>query len=194
MGRSLFHQPFKEVILLGKPYHPFQSPINALLSAGGTFLQKLARQFGCLIPVVWNSKVSPLITLNIVSFRPWRLTFIMLRFGQHLIKPSVVFLKTELSFALVNRKPVVPGRILSSSASTMGARALGKSRSSVYFKGQVGCDARLLWNQAVERNTLDRCCRTAENGCLATVTLEVNLYWPFHHRRCINNQVLLKAF
>lgn len=34
------------------------------------------------------------------------------RFGQHLIKPSVVFLKTELSFALVNRKPVVPGRIL----------------------------------------------------------------------------------
>ncbi|VFV33748.1 bis(5-adenosyl)-triphosphatase, partial [Lynx pardinus] len=31
------------------------------------------------------------------------------RFGQHLIKPSVVFLKTELSFALVNRKPVVPG-------------------------------------------------------------------------------------
>lgn len=34
------------------------------------------------------------------------------RFGQHLIKPSVVFLRTELSFALVNRKPVVPGRIL----------------------------------------------------------------------------------
>ncbi|XP_025943876.1 bis(5'-adenosyl)-triphosphatase isoform X2 [Apteryx rowi] len=36
----------------------------------------------------------------------------MLRFGQHLIKPSVVFLKTELSFALVNRKPVVPGHVL----------------------------------------------------------------------------------
>ncbi|XP_077181111.1 bis(5'-adenosyl)-triphosphatase [Paroedura picta] len=35
-----------------------------------------------------------------------------LRFGQHLIKPSVVFLKTELSFALVNRKPVVPGHVL----------------------------------------------------------------------------------
>ncbi|CAM9349569.1 unnamed protein product [Bubo scandiacus] len=51
----------------------------------------------------------------------------MLRFGQHLIKPSVVFLKTELSFALVNRKPVVPGRILSSSTSAMGARTLGKS-------------------------------------------------------------------
>ncbi|XP_053892252.1 bis(5'-adenosyl)-triphosphatase isoform X2 [Malaclemys terrapin pileata] len=34
------------------------------------------------------------------------------RFGQHLIKPSFVFLKTELSFALVNRKPVVPGHIL----------------------------------------------------------------------------------
>nr|KAF6474138.1 hypothetical protein HJG63_005147 [Rousettus aegyptiacus] len=33
------------------------------------------------------------------------------RFGQHLIKPSVVFLKTELSFALVNRKPVVPGHL-----------------------------------------------------------------------------------
>ncbi|CAD7685034.1 unnamed protein product [Nyctereutes procyonoides] len=33
------------------------------------------------------------------------------RFGQHLIKPSVVFLKTELSFALVNRKPVVPGQL-----------------------------------------------------------------------------------
>ncbi|XP_035193631.1 bis(5'-adenosyl)-triphosphatase isoform X2 [Oxyura jamaicensis] len=41
-----------------------------------------------------------------------RLTFIMLRFGQHIIKPSVVFLKTELSFALVNRKPVVPGHVL----------------------------------------------------------------------------------
>ncbi|XP_074908660.1 bis(5'-adenosyl)-triphosphatase isoform X2 [Buteo buteo] len=65
----------------------------------------------------------------------------MLRFGQHLIKPSVVFLKTELSFALVNRKPVVPGRILSGSASTMGARALGKSRSSVRFKGQDGPEA-----------------------------------------------------
>ncbi|KAM6470834.1 bis(5'-adenosyl)-triphosphatase isoform 1-T1 [Liasis olivaceus] len=35
-----------------------------------------------------------------------------LRFGQHLIKPSLVFLKTELSFALVNRKPVVPGHVL----------------------------------------------------------------------------------
>ncbi|KAF3689419.1 Bis(5'-adenosyl)-triphosphatase [Channa argus] len=35
-----------------------------------------------------------------------------LRFGQHLIKASAVFLQTELSFALVNRKPVVPGRIL----------------------------------------------------------------------------------
>ncbi|RXN06922.1 bis(5 -adenosyl)-triphosphatase [Labeo rohita] len=35
------------------------------------------------------------------------------RFGQHIIKSSAVFLKTELSFALVNRKPVVPGRILS---------------------------------------------------------------------------------
>ncbi|XP_053577366.1 bis(5'-adenosyl)-triphosphatase [Bombina bombina] len=35
-----------------------------------------------------------------------------LRFGQHLIKPSVIFLKTELSFALVNRKPVVPGHVL----------------------------------------------------------------------------------
>ncbi|XP_054640080.1 bis(5'-adenosyl)-triphosphatase isoform X4 [Dunckerocampus dactyliophorus] len=34
-----------------------------------------------------------------------------LRFGQHLIKVSSVFLQTELSFALVNRKPVVPGRI-----------------------------------------------------------------------------------
>uniref|UniRef100_A0A3Q0SK65 HIT domain-containing protein n=1 Tax=Amphilophus citrinellus TaxID=61819 RepID=A0A3Q0SK65_AMPCI len=30
-----------------------------------------------------------------------------LRFGQHLIKSSAVFLQTELSFALVNRKPVV---------------------------------------------------------------------------------------
>ncbi|KAK2529408.1 hypothetical protein Q9233_006919 [Columba guinea] len=64
----------------------------------------------------------------------------MLRFGQHLIKPSVVFLKTELSFALVNRKPVVPGRILSSSISAMGTHARGKSlRSSGHFKGQVGC-------------------------------------------------------
>ncbi|XP_061893886.1 bis(5'-adenosyl)-triphosphatase isoform X2 [Entelurus aequoreus] len=35
-----------------------------------------------------------------------------LRFGQHLIKVSAVFLQTELSFALVNRKPVVPGHVL----------------------------------------------------------------------------------
>ncbi|XP_069510517.1 bis(5'-adenosyl)-triphosphatase [Ambystoma mexicanum] len=34
------------------------------------------------------------------------------RFGQHVISSSVVFLKTELSFALVNRKPVVPGHVL----------------------------------------------------------------------------------
>ncbi|XP_018419430.1 PREDICTED: bis(5'-adenosyl)-triphosphatase [Nanorana parkeri] len=33
-------------------------------------------------------------------------------FGKHLIKPSVTFLKTELSFAFVNRKPVVPGHVL----------------------------------------------------------------------------------
>ncbi|XP_036958421.1 bis(5'-adenosyl)-triphosphatase [Acanthopagrus latus] len=35
-----------------------------------------------------------------------------LRFGQHLIKASNVFLQTELSFAMVNRKPVVPGHML----------------------------------------------------------------------------------
>ncbi|XP_028303898.1 bis(5'-adenosyl)-triphosphatase [Gouania willdenowi] len=35
-----------------------------------------------------------------------------LRFGQNLLKASVVFLRTELSFALVNRKPVVPGHVL----------------------------------------------------------------------------------
>ncbi|KAJ7998937.1 hypothetical protein DPEC_G00210170 [Dallia pectoralis] len=34
------------------------------------------------------------------------------RFGQHIIKASAVFLQTELSFALVNRKPVVPGHVL----------------------------------------------------------------------------------
>ncbi|KAG7281594.1 hypothetical protein CRUP_010069 [Coryphaenoides rupestris] len=35
-----------------------------------------------------------------------------LRFGQHVIKASAVFLQTELSFAMVNRKPVVPGHVL----------------------------------------------------------------------------------
>ncbi|XP_063283660.1 bis(5'-adenosyl)-triphosphatase [Pelobates fuscus] len=34
------------------------------------------------------------------------------KFGQHLIKQSVIFLKTAFSFALVNRKPVVPGHVL----------------------------------------------------------------------------------
>ncbi|XP_056591277.1 bis(5'-adenosyl)-triphosphatase isoform X3 [Triplophysa dalaica] len=34
------------------------------------------------------------------------------RFGQHIIKSSAVFLQTELSYALVNRKPVVPGHVL----------------------------------------------------------------------------------
>ncbi|XP_077133854.1 bis(5'-adenosyl)-triphosphatase [Ranitomeya variabilis] len=33
-------------------------------------------------------------------------------FGKHLIKPTVTFLRTELCFALVNRKPVVPGHVL----------------------------------------------------------------------------------
>ncbi|XP_048171616.1 bis(5'-adenosyl)-triphosphatase isoform X2 [Corvus hawaiiensis] len=61
----------------------------------------------------------------------------MLRFGQHLIKPSVVFLTTELSFALVNRRPVVPGRILS-----MGICAPGKSRRrSGRLEGQDGPEA-----------------------------------------------------
>ncbi|XP_029446308.1 bis(5'-adenosyl)-triphosphatase [Rhinatrema bivittatum] len=35
-----------------------------------------------------------------------------LRFGPNLIKPSVVFLRTEFSFALVNRRPVLPGHVL----------------------------------------------------------------------------------
>ncbi|CAL8335746.1 unnamed protein product [Merluccius merluccius] len=34
------------------------------------------------------------------------------RFGQHVVKASAVFLRTEFSFALVNRKPVVPGHVL----------------------------------------------------------------------------------
>ncbi|XP_048813891.1 bis(5'-adenosyl)-triphosphatase isoform X4 [Lagopus muta] len=66
----------------------------------------------------------------------------MLRFGQHLIKPSVVFLKTELSFALVNRKPVVPGRILLTSALTMGTcMSWEKQGSSVCSSGQDGPEA-----------------------------------------------------
>ncbi|XP_075038894.1 bis(5'-adenosyl)-triphosphatase [Mixophyes fleayi] len=35
-----------------------------------------------------------------------------LLFGKHLIKSTISFLKTELSFAIVNRKPVVPGHVL----------------------------------------------------------------------------------
>ncbi|XP_075794571.1 bis(5'-adenosyl)-triphosphatase isoform X3 [Pelodiscus sinensis] len=57
------------------------------------------------------------------------------RFGQHLIKPSVVFLKTDLSFALVNRKPVVPGRILFIKASQM---IIHGSRYSV-SQGEENC-------------------------------------------------------
>ncbi|XP_033879321.1 bis(5'-adenosyl)-triphosphatase-like [Acipenser ruthenus] len=34
------------------------------------------------------------------------------RFGQHVVKASAVFLQSELSFAVVNRKPVVPGHVL----------------------------------------------------------------------------------
>ncbi|XP_033938457.1 uncharacterized protein [Pseudochaenichthys georgianus] len=41
-----------------------------------------------------------------------QLDMLTLRFGQHLIKASAVFLQTELSFAMVNRKPVVPGHVL----------------------------------------------------------------------------------
>ncbi|XP_071817912.1 bis(5'-adenosyl)-triphosphatase-like isoform X2 [Apostichopus japonicus] len=34
------------------------------------------------------------------------------RFGQHIVQSSAVFFKSKLSFAFVNRKPVVPGHIL----------------------------------------------------------------------------------
>ncbi|XP_042195441.1 bis(5'-adenosyl)-triphosphatase isoform X2 [Callorhinchus milii] len=43
------------------------------------------------------------------SQKPTMSTF---RFGQHIIKSSVVFLQSDLSFALVNRKPVVRGHVL----------------------------------------------------------------------------------
>uniref|UniRef100_UPI00358F2A60 bis(5'-adenosyl)-triphosphatase isoform X1 n=1 Tax=Myxine glutinosa TaxID=7769 RepID=UPI00358F2A60 len=35
-----------------------------------------------------------------------------LRFGDHLIKMASVFAKTEFSYAIVNRKPIVPGHVL----------------------------------------------------------------------------------
>lgn len=70
---------------------------------------------GC---VQWTVSLHSLMLLTTcrlpVSSRPknqWDMS--TLRFGQHLIKASAVFLQTELSFALVNRKPVVPGRIFS---------------------------------------------------------------------------------
>ena len=36
----------------------------------------------------------------------------MLKFGQHIIKPSSVFWESNLSFAFVNIKPVLPGHVL----------------------------------------------------------------------------------
>ncbi|XP_051708220.1 bis(5'-adenosyl)-triphosphatase isoform X2 [Oryctolagus cuniculus] len=77
-----------------------------------------------LLPEVSRTSYLPSSCINTLCVRPLRsprhsqcserlhpekMSF---RFGQHLIKPSVVFLKTELSFALVNRKPVVPGHVL----------------------------------------------------------------------------------
>ena len=35
-----------------------------------------------------------------------------LRFGEHIIKASVVFFRSKLSYGFVNRKPVVPGHVL----------------------------------------------------------------------------------
>ena len=34
------------------------------------------------------------------------------KFGKYFLSPNVVFYKSSLSFAFVNRKPVIPGRIL----------------------------------------------------------------------------------
>ena len=34
------------------------------------------------------------------------------RFGQHILKSSVVFFRSKLTFGFVNRKPVVPGHVL----------------------------------------------------------------------------------
>ncbi|KAI5937360.1 Bis(5'-adenosyl)-triphosphatase [Manis javanica] len=49
------------------------------------------------------------VSCGILTYAYFNCEEMSFRFGQHLVKPSVVFLKTELSYALVNRKPVVPG-------------------------------------------------------------------------------------
>ena len=36
----------------------------------------------------------------------------LVQFGKHVISRQNVFLRSKLSFAFVNRKPVLPGRIL----------------------------------------------------------------------------------
>ncbi|XP_073086894.1 bis(5'-adenosyl)-triphosphatase isoform X6 [Manis javanica] len=52
------------------------------------------------------------VSCGILTYAYFNCEEMSFRFGQHLVKPSVVFLKTELSYALVNRKPVVPGHVL----------------------------------------------------------------------------------
>ena len=37
-----------------------------------------------------------------------------LKFGRHIVNESVIFFKSTLSFAFVNIKPVLPGRIFHS--------------------------------------------------------------------------------
>uniref|UniRef100_A0A8C2DX87 Bis(5'-adenosyl)-triphosphatase n=2 Tax=Cyprinus carpio TaxID=7962 RepID=A0A8C2DX87_CYPCA len=76
------------------------------LSPGHSYSRPL---IGCCGGPVCHLCVSPLL-----SRRPSELmsTMATFRFGQHIVKSSAVFLKTELSFALVNRKPVVPGHVL----------------------------------------------------------------------------------
>lgn len=91
------------------------------MSPGGTFCEKLRWQFySCL-----ERQSQPLSDPNHGLFQPLKVAVSMLRFGQHLIKPSVVFLRTELCFALVNRRPVVPGRILSMADPGKAAHARG---------------------------------------------------------------------
>ncbi len=92
----------------------------------------------------WRLKLCLCLSQEFIS------TMATLRFGQHIIKSSAVFLKTELSFALVNRKPVVPGRILFRFTIATGVLHWGESRAGRIFSLSVfTVEYSVLWRAAL---------------------------------------------
>nr|XP_035937350.1 bis(5'-adenosyl)-triphosphatase-like [Halichoerus grypus] len=92
--------------------HSVEEPGASVATPGALRVSSALTTVKITSGVCWKEKSLTYLHASLLSGRGFNCEEMSFRFGQHLIKPSVVFLKTELSFALVNRKPVVPGHVL----------------------------------------------------------------------------------